>query len=226
LVRRALHGAPLIRSLAEIGAAVSMLSVLPLVPYTIITLVMQAMPFIVTLGAVLFFGEKVGWRRWTAIGVGFAGVALILRPGADGFSSLWLLALLVAFCLSARDLASRGVPRDLSTLQIATWGGIATFLAGLVLQVVSGDPWPAFRPQHILPLGAIVVLLSGGVFTVSTAMRMGDVSAVAPFRYTRLPFGLLIGVVMFGETVDASMIAGAAVIVGSGLFIFLREGRR
>lgn len=220
---RALQGPTLFRSLAEILAAVTMLYALIRIPYTVIALVMQSMPFLVTLGAVIFFGEKVGWRRWLAIAVGFVGVALILRPGASGFSVEWLLAFVVAVALSLRDLASRGVPKELSTAQIAAWGGVAVLIVGVIFQVVSAPPLPNLAGIAGVQLALIAALTAGGVYTVSMAMRIGDVSVIAPFRYLRLPMGLGFGVFLFNEQVDGLMLAGAAVVVLSGLYIFLRE---
>ena len=221
--RRAMRGPTLLRSIAEIGAAVTMLFALSRIPYTVIAMVMQTMPFLVTMGAVLFFGEKVGWRRWLAIGVGFLGVALIIRPGAAGFSVEWLLAFVVAAALSLRDLASRGVPKELSTAQIAAWGGAAVLIVGVLFQIFSGDPLPVLTGTAGLQLILISALTAGGVYTVSLAMRIGDVSVIAPLRYLRLPMGLGFGILLFHEPVDGLMIAGAAIVVLSGLYIFVRE---
>jgi len=221
--RRALTGAALVRSLAEIAASVTMIFALALVPFTTITMVMQAMPLLVTLGAVVFFGEHVGWRRWAAIFAGFVGVIVILGPGGAAFTPVSLLALGVAVALSLRDLASRAVPRDIPTVLITGWGGIAVAFAGLVLLLISGEPLPQVAAADLPRFAMILAFLAGGIFSVSAAMRMGDVGAVAPFRYTRLPFGLALGVLVFDEAVSLNDLTGVAIIVASGLYIFFRE---
>ncbi len=213
LDRRALWGTPLLRSTAEVVAAFTIMLALARVPFSILTLIMQAMPLIVTAGAVLFLHERVGIHRWSAIVIGFVGVVIVLRPGAENFDPIWLLAVATAFALSARDLISRLVPREFSTLQISTWGGIAVTLTGIGLQMASGDGWPVIAMQDWPGFALIVVCWAGGVFPVTAAMRTGEVAVVAPFRYMRLPFGLLIGLLVFAEQIDLAMITGAAIIV-------------
>jgi len=220
--RAALRGAPLARSVGEVLAGGSMIYALAIVPFTIITLMMQAMPLIVTAGAVVFFHEYVGPRRWAAIAAGMVGVLVILRPWGAEFELQWLLAVAVVVILSARDLTSRAVPPTISTVLVAAWGGVAATLAGLVLTLWA-DAAVSIPVAHWPGFFAIIVCLAGGVATVTAAMRTGDVAVVAPFRYLRLPMGLVIGVTLFGETVDAAMISGAAIIVVSGLYIFFRE---
>ena len=225
LDRRALTRAPMIRNVTEVFAAMAMIYALSAVPFTILTLVMQAMPLIVTLGAVLFFRETVGPRRWAAILAGLMGVLIILRPGGQVFDPAWLFAVVAALALSARDLASRAVPGDISTLQISLWGGIGVAVVGTLMQLSSGQGIPRIPLSDIPGFLAIIGFWTGGVFAVTSAMRSGDVAVVAPFRYMRLPFGLLIGVLVFSETIDSGMILGAAVIVAAGLYIFFRERR-
>ena len=220
---RSLSGPPVVRSVAEILAVSIMVFALYQIPFTVITFMMQAMPLIVTLGAVAFFGETVGWKRWSAILLGFAGVAIVLRPWHESFDVTWLLAVGVAVVLSARDLATRGVPKDISTVQISAWGGIAISAAGFFAFMLGDEPFPQMSEIQIVPLLIILTFWSSGVYAVSVAMRMGDVSVIAPFRYTRLPFGLLVGAVIFQEHVDSWMILGVLIVVASGLFILKRE---
>lgn len=221
--KRALSGAPLLRSFGEIASATTVMMALAYVPFIIVTFLLQAIPLIVTLGAVLFLGEKVGIRRWGAIIAGLIGVFIILRPGGQSFSPEWLLALAAATSLAARDLCSRAVPRDLSTIQISAWGAIAVGIAGVVTHLLNGSPLPTISPSDYPAFGLMLFAWAGGMFAVTEAMRMGDVGTIAPFRYMRLPFGLLIGLLYFGEKIDVWMIAGVAVIVASGLFVLHRE---
>lgn len=226
LDRRALQGAPLLRSIAEVAAAFTIILALARVPFSILTLIMQAMPLMVTAGAVLFLGERVGPHRWIAIVAGFVGVIVILRPTGEVFEPDWLLAVVTAIALSARDLISRAVSKEFSSLQISAWGAIAVTLVGIGLQISSGDGWPQIAMTDWPGFMLIVICWGGGVLSVTAAMRTGDVGVVAPFRYMRLPFGLLIGVLVFSETIDTPMMVGAAIIVGSGLYVLMRERRR
>jgi drug/metabolite transporter (DMT)-like permease len=222
---RALGKAALFRSIAEIAAALSMVIALGNSPFSLVTMVVQAMPLLVTIGAVIVFGEVVGLRRWVAIFVGFLGVVLIIGPGGAETSNGWIFPLLAAVALSVRDLASRAVPKEISTAQIAGWGGISLMIGGLLAHIISGDPLPVPQAVDILPFLVLVIGLAVGVFSVSAAMRLGDVSVVAPFRYTRLPFGLLISILFFDERLTMNMIAGTCVVVASGLYIWGREAR-
>lgn len=190
-----------------------------LIPLSAATVILQATPIVVVMGAALVFGEKVGWRRWTAILVGLAGVLIILRPGAESFSLLSILAVIGMIGFAGRDLASRAAPAALGTLILGFYGFIAIITAGVVFSLWQGVPfvWPS--------MGALAILLaavSAGVLGYSClmkAMRTGEVSAVTPFRYSRLLFGIALGMVMFGEQPDLAMLAGSALIVASGIFI-------
>ncbi len=225
LDRRALGGAPLLRSFAEVVAAFTIMLALARVPFSIVTLILQAMPLMVTAGAVLFLRERVGPHRWIAILVGFIGVIVILRPTGESFEPDWLLAVVTAIALSARDLISRAVPREFSSLQISAWGAIAVTIVGIGLQLGSGNGIPQIAMADWPGFILIVICWGGGVLSITAAMRTGEVGVVAPFRYMRLPFGLLIGVVVFSETIDTAMLVGAAIIVASGLYVLMRERR-
>ena len=134
-------------------------------------------------------------------------------------------ALLAAISNSIRDLATRAVPKEISTVQIAGWGGVALVIGGFLAHLISGAPLPQPQYADILPFLVLAIGLTVGVFSVSAAMRLGDVSVVAPFRYTRLPFGLLVGVLYFGEQLTPNMVAGSVIVAGSGLYVWWREVR-
>jgi drug/metabolite transporter (DMT)-like permease len=186
--------------------------------------ILQATPLVVVAGAALFLGEKVGWRRWLAVLVGFAGVLVILRPGAD-FATLSLLAVVGLLGFAGRDLATRVAPKGLSNRQLGSLGFAMLAIAGAILLAVTGGA--------VVPGQAGLVHLAGGaVFgmlgyhALTAAMRTGDVSAVTPFRYTRLVFAMILAMVLFGERPDAATWIGAALIVGSGLFALTRARRK
>ncbi|SFA76738.1 Permease of the drug/metabolite transporter (DMT) superfamily [Poseidonocella pacifica] len=213
-----------LRNLAEIIGTCGFVSAIALIPLTTASAIAQAMPLVVTMGAALIFGEQVGWRRWSAIGVGFLGVMVIIRPGLEGFDPLSLLAVLAVFGLAGRDLAARAVPRSVPNLQLAAYGFLMLIPTGVILLGISGPAvWPsAFEWGCIL--GAIVF---GAVsyYAITVATRLGDVSVITPFRYSRLIFALIIGTFVFGERPDSFTWIGMALIIGSGLYTILRERR-
>lgn len=212
----------LVRSMGEVVGSVGIIIALGLVPLSTVVVLGQALPLAATLGAVVFLGEKVGWRRWAAVGAGFFGVLLILRPGLEGFdpNALWVVLYIVG--LAARDLASRGLPRTISTQFAVTWSMLYLTIAGVVLVWFEGGWQPIDGPAAAYLL-AITLSASVGVTLITMAMRLGEVSAVAPFRYSRLIFALGFAFLVFGEVPDAATWAGSALIVGSGLYAFWRE---
>ncbi|WP_417587009.1 DMT family transporter [Pararhodobacter oceanensis] len=185
--------------------------------------ILQAAPLVVTVGAVFVLGERVGWRRWTAIAVGFIGVLLVLRPSGSMIEATALFAILATNGFAGRDLATRVSKPSVTNAQLGTLGFAVIILAGLVVQAVSQPPvaMPAPRDIALLVGAGIAGVLAYSALTA--AMRTGDVSAVTPFRYTRLLFAMIIAVTLFGERPDAVMLIGSALIVGSGLFTLSRS---
>lgn len=214
----------IIRNLSEMGATIGVVTAIALIPFSTFSAIIQANPLLVTLGAALFLGEPVGWRRWTAIFVGLVGVMIIIRPGLEGFdANVWFAVMGVVF-LSARDLATRPVPTTISTAQLSTYSMAAIIPAGLGLLAFSGGAaWPSPIIWGAM-LGAIVMGLVA-YFSITKAMRVGEISAVTPFRYTRLIFALIIALVIFGERPDAWTLIGAAIVIATGLYSFAREAR-
>lgn len=221
---QALTGAVLARNLGEFAGTIGIVTALSLVPLSTASAILQAAPLLVTMGAALFLGEDVRWRRWAAVIVGLAGVLVILRPGGQGFDANALWAVLGVAGLSLRDMASRRMPAQLDSLQVATWGFASVAVAGALLVALSGEA--------AVPSGRAVGILAGTViigvvayFMIVTATRTGDISVVAPFRYARIVFAIALGALIFGERPDLPMIVGSLMIVGSGLYTFAREAR-
>ncbi|WP_298835586.1 DMT family transporter [uncultured Roseobacter sp.] len=212
-----------IRAVGELIGTLGFVTAIALTPLSSASAILQATPLVVTLGAALFLGEAVGWRRWSAILVGFIGVLMIIRPGMEGFSWLSLFALQGVFGLAIRDLATRRVPPHTSTLQLSFLGFLVLIPAAVIMLMIPGSPVTA--PTAIAWVWLICALLIGIVayYTIVSAMRIGDVSFVTPFRYSRIIFALAIGVGVFGEEPDTMTLAGATVIVASGLYTLWRE---
>lgn len=183
--------------------------------------ILQAAPLVVVAGAALIFGEKVSLQRWLAVVVGFVGVLVILRPGSD-FSALSLLAVVGLLGFAGRDLATRAAPRGLSNRQLGALGFAMLALAGAGLLAVTGEVrLPDAQGLALLAGGTVFAML--GYHALTYAMRTGDVSAVTPFRYTRLVFAMVLAMALFGERPDLATWAGAALVVGSGIFALSRR---
>ncbi|WP_210526798.1 DMT family transporter [Rubellimicrobium arenae] len=220
-----LHRQVIGRNLGEMMGTFGYVLAIALSPLTTTTAIFQATPLAVTLGAALFLGEKVGWRRWTAIVVGFAGVMLVVRPGSAAFVPASLLALLAVVGLSARDLFTRRIPPRIDSMLLAAWGFASVGLVGVAELAVTGD---ALMPSAVELAWLLGALLCGaaGYWALTEATRAGEISVITPFRYSRLLFALLIGVTIFAERPDLWTLLGAALIVGSGLYSLVRERQR
>jgi drug/metabolite transporter (DMT)-like permease len=226
LLSPAVLSAPVVtRNLGEAIAAVSFIGALVLTTLSSASAILQATPLAVTLGAALFLGESVGWRRWTAIGAGFAGVLLIIQPGLAGFAPASLLAVVAVGAVAARDLASRAVPPDVTSLQLSAWAFAGLVPTGMLMMWALGTP-PVM--PGIADLGRLfAAFLVGGLgyYALVGGTRTGEVSVVVSFRYSRLVFALVLGAVVFGERPGPLMLVGAALIVGAGLYTIWREAR-
>lgn len=188
--------------------------------------ILQATPLVVVAGAVLVFGERVGWRRWLAIILGLIGVLLVLKPSGDGLDPSVIFAVLGMLGFAGRDLATRAAPITVTNAQLGVLGFAAIVIAGIIVQLVTATPVTTPSTSAALSLLAAAVFGVTAYSALTAAMRTGDVAAVTPFRYTRLLFALILAVVIFGETPDAMMLAGSALIVGSGIFALTRAKRR
>lgn len=209
------------RAVTEVLISYFFLSALFNMPLANITSIMQVVPLVVTLASAVVFREAVGWRRMLAIGIGFVGVLLIVRPGPEGFSiwSIYVLAAVVG--ITIRDLLSRKLSPDVPSMTVTLVTAIAVTLAG-GLASLSG-PWVTIEPaMWLLILGSAVFILWGYYFSIQV-MRVGDVSFTAPFRYSGLVWALLLGWFVFGEWPGNVTLLGAAIVVGTGVFTFYRE---
>jgi drug/metabolite transporter (DMT)-like permease len=225
LVRDALQPAVLGRNIGEMVGSAGYIAAIATVPLSTVSAVLQAMPLAVTMAAALFMQEQVGWRRWSAIAVGFAGVLIVIRPGLEGFRPEALYVLITVAGLTLRDLASRAIPAVVTTAQVSAWGLMAVTLLGVIMMLWSGEVRAVSPWQALVLLGA-VAFGTGGYWAITAATRTGEVSVVAPFRYTRLVFAIVIGALVFGEWPDGLTYLGAGLIIASGLYSFARERAR
>jgi len=214
-----------VRVLFEIFGRLFYVLAITLTPLSAATVILQATPLVVVAGAALFFGETVGWRRWSAIAVGLIGVVVIIQPTGDSFSALSILAVMGMLGFAGRDLASRAAPATLSTEVLGFYGFLCIIVAGVAYRFWEGAPLAPVSLHAGLHVTGAVLMGTAAYAALMKAMRTGEVSAVTPFRYSRLLFGVALGVVFFGEQLDQTMWIGSALIVASGLYILWR-GRR
>jgi len=210
-----------LRTLGELGATFCFLVALEHMPLANLSAIMQSLPLVVTLAAALLLGERIGWRRISAIVVGFIGVMIIIRPGAADFDQWSVLGLGSVAFVVLRDLATRRFSSSLPTTTGALWAAISVLSIGLVGVAVQG--WqPVSLVAGLQIAGAAAFLIAGYIFAIQV-MRVGEIGVVAPFRYTSLLFAIILGWLLFGTLPDQWTIIGGAITVASGLFILQRQ---
>ncbi|WP_324754700.1 DMT family transporter [Roseovarius sp. Pro17] len=214
----------ILRNVGEIIAAVTYITALALADLSTVSAILQATPLAVTLGAALFMGAQVGWRRWSAILVGLIGVLMIVRPGLDAFDVSSIFAVISVVGLAIRDLATRAIPTSVSSMQLSCYAFGTMVPTGAVMLMFHGEPSMPDPLAWAYLLGAMVFGVMAYYFIVG-AMRIGEVAAVTPFRYARLIFALILGMSLLGERPDTWTLIGAAVIIASGLYTLIREQR-
>lgn len=212
------------RTLAEVVSTATFLLALTHMPIANLSAIMQALPLAVTLGAALWFGERLDAARLLAIMVGFAGVLLIIRPGTEGFDRWALLGLASMAFVTLRDLMTRGLSRSVPSSAVAVWAALAVAVMGGVVTLQQG--WQTVSLAQATLLAGATVNLIIGYLTVVMVMRVGDIGVVAPFRYMALLWAILIGAGVFGAWPDGLTLIGSAIVVASGLFTLLADRLR
>jgi S-adenosylmethionine uptake transporter len=211
------------RMVGEIGSAYFFVSALFNMPIANISAIMQALPLTITLAAALFFREPVGWKRMSAILAGFIGVMLIVRPGTEGFNVYSVYGLAAVAFVTLRDLATRKLSRDVPSM-------LVTLITSFFIMVFFGlasltGEWAPIDGRAMLLIGGAAVMIIGGYLFSIMVMRVGEISFVAPFRYTSLIWALILGWVVFGDWPQTITLVGAAIVVASGLFTLYREAQ-
>lgn len=210
------------RNVGEMVASGFYVTSLALLPLATVSAIIQAQPLAITCCAALFLGEKVGWRRWTAIAVGFVGILFVVQPGRE-FQLESLIAVAAVAGLTLRDLATRGVPRHVSSIAVGFSALTMMTVLGAGMMAVQGAA-PLDRHSGLMLAGALVSGTIGYALIVA-ATRVGEVSVVTPFRYARLIFVLILALIVFGEVPAPAVIFGAALVIASGLYTLARERR-
>jgi drug/metabolite transporter (DMT)-like permease len=214
----------LLRTIGEVAGTFAFLAALRHMPLANLSAILQSLPLLVTLGAAILFRESIGWRRMLAILVGFVGVLLIIRPGTEGFDRWALLGVVSVLFVVLRDLATRRLSREVPSITVALCSAVAVAVsAGLAVPFAG---WQTPTGTDLLLILLASVFLVAGYLASVMAMRVGAIAAIAPFRYTSLVFALILGLVVFGQFPDGLTLAGAAIVICTGLYSLHRERRR
>jgi len=216
-------GAICLRVLGEIAGTYFFLTALYHMPMANVTAILQSLPLAITLAAAFVLRESVGWRRMAAVIVGFTGILLIVRPGAEGFSIYALYGLAAVLCLTVRDLATRKLSRDTSSM-LVTFATSVSVMSVFGLASLGGE-WAALNSAQWQTIFATSILIIAGYLTSIMVVRVGDISFTAPFRYTAILWALALGWFMFGDWPAPIVLLGAGIVVASGIFTLYREAR-
>ena len=212
-----------IRSLADIGASFLFLSALFQMPLANLTAILQFLPLIIALGATLFLNETLGWRLLSAIIFGLVGMGLIVRPGAEGFGIYSYYGVGAVFCVALRDLITRRLSNDVPSLLVTFFNAVGIMLYSTI--ALLWTDWVPTSPEDVKLLFLAAGFVSFAYWLSVLVMRNGDISFVAPFRYTGLLWALLMGYWVFDHFPDGFTLLGAGIIIVSGLYLMWRESR-
>lgn len=227
-LRKAMRPLVLVRAGLEAGVAFTFITAIGSLSLAVVTAVLQSTPILMTLMTVALGIERVGWRRWVAILVGFAGVLLIVRPSPAGVEPAVVFVLITAFLVAVRDLMTRRIGDDIPTPVITLTTTVAVGLVGL-MATLSGGEAAAFRPlmlRETLYLAAAAVFVTTGTLAIIAAFRNTDVAVVGPFRYSVILWAIVLGFLIFGDFPDGWAMLGIALIVGAGIYTVHRERLR
>jgi len=211
------------RTLGEVAGTAFYLTALFQMAIGPVTAILQALPLMITAGAAIFLREKVGLHRWAAVLVGFAGVLIIMRPGLEGFDATGLLVVISMLFIALRDLVTRTLPAIVSSYSITWCAALGVCLLGFAMLPLEDWTMPTGYQFGMMVVASIFLLI--GYFGSIAAMRIGEISAVSPFRYTIVVWALLLGYFIWGEVPDLPTLIGTAIIVAMGVYTVFRERR-
>ena len=217
LTREMLNKPFIIRTIADLFAALFFVIAVVNSPLSSASAILQFSPLLVTLGAALFLRERVSLGSWIAIGFGFAGIMLIIRPGTDSFTPASIFAVLSVAMLALREITTRVMSVSVPSLAVSSWAFAACALIGFL--TIPLFPVPVIpRGEDLLLMLASSVVSCIAYYALVKATRDGEISVIAPFRYTRLLFALILSYWILGEQPDTIMYIGSALVVFSGLY--------
>lgn len=210
-----------LRTIGEVTSTITYFFALMSLPLAMVSAIMQSAPLALTAGAALFLGEKVGWKRWSAVIFGFIGVVIIVRPGPQGLDPYAMVALLSVLCVVLRDLTTRRLPKDVPSVGVALLAALSVTIFGfIVMPPWNWQPFPAVVIPLLLMATAFVIV---GYISAIRVMRIGDMGFVTPFRYFSLVLAIILSWAIWDFFPDGLTLLGAGIVVASGLFTLLRE---
>ena len=216
------HRSVVLRGGLEALAAITYLVALAYIPFAIATAINMSTPLFLAVLAVLLLGEKVGWRRWSAIAVGFAGVLMVIQP-RPGDVNIWTWMVVFSSLAGAlRDVVARWVPPVVPTLVVSLSSAITLAVVGCAWAALDG--WQTMSLRGVALVLGSSLLLAAGYQLLMIALRSGaEFSVIGSFRYASVLWALAIGYVLWGDVPNLPAVAGIAVVVGAGLYILHRE---
>lgn len=221
LVAGAIHPRVLVRSALEACCTVLFFVALIRMTYADAIAIQQFTPLATTAAAAVFLGAPVGWRRWLAALVGFIGVLIVIRPGSGALNWPALVMLGCVAAIVARDLVTRNIAAHVPTMSVTLTAVIVVNLSGLAMWPF--ERWVPLSARELSLIAIASASSTAGFYWVVEALRRGDVSVVVPFRYSLIPYGVLSGIVVFGEWPDLTAFLGICIVLGAGLYAFHRE---
>lgn len=210
-----------LRTFGEVTTTILYLSALALMPLANLTFLMQSTPLAITAASALLLRETVGWRRWAATLAGLGGVLLIVRPGASGYNSGTLLAFGAIATVVLRDLSTRRIPVGVPSLLVTLVSSVTIMLAGLVMGLF--ETWVMPSTGAWIKLVGSAIFLSLALYFSVTAMRLGELSVITPFRFASVLFALAMGYAVWREVPDQWAMLGTTIVICAGLYTLHRE---
>lgn len=207
-------------SIDSLGTFLYLLALFNL-PIANVTAINLSVPLMLTVCAAFILREQVGWRRWSAVGAGFLGVVLVVQPAASGFNWFALLALAATATHAARDLITRRISPAIPSIVVTLSTAVVVTIAAAIVSSIEG--WHPLGLRQVMLLILASAFLSGGYYLVIDCMRHGELSVVAPFRYTAILWALLLGYLIWGDVPNLLAWLGIVLLVGSGLYVLYRQ---
>jgi drug/metabolite transporter (DMT)-like permease len=222
LVRTTRPGMNIVRGLLLAVSTIFMFSAISFVPLADAYTITFIAPLLVTVFSIPLLGERVGWRRWSAVLAGFIGVLIVIRPGFGMAHWALALPLVTAVGFALYQILTRkvsGTPGETAFAMLFHLAWVGTVMLTAVVPFV----WQPIAPLDWLPMAAMGALGGLGHLILIRALTIAPASLLAPFAYTQIAWALLLGYLVFGDVPDVWMLLGGAVIVASGLYVFYRE---
>ncbi|MGY9003041.1 MAG: DMT family transporter [Rhodospirillales bacterium] len=210
----------MLRAVIAVATMVLIVSSFRVLPFADVVIILFTGPIFATALAAPLLGERVGIRRWAAVGIGFIGVIIMLKPDGFQFQALLLLPVAAALSTSFRDIATRGLAKTETTISILFWSIVFVSIAGFATYF---HEWEPLRNEHIHMFVAAGTLNGLAHFCMINSFRYAEVSLLSPFKYANILYAIVLGYFIWGDVPAIHMWMGAALVIIAGLYIMRRE---